>query len=109
MSLLTAMWAIGLGWVALGEARGHATVFIIGLLWAFLGDGVVIAACPPPCADGFPYQDISHVASLGFGAAPAWASWRQLKQTDGISGWFMPVFTFGIITVVFALEAFLAG
>lgn len=109
MSLLTALWAIGLGWAALEEARGHATVFIIALLWAFLGNGVVIAACPPPCLDGFPYQDISHVGGLVFGAAAAWVSWRQLKQADGNPGWFMPVVTFGVIVGVLALEAFLAG
>lgn len=48
MSLLTALWAIGLGWAALEEARGHATVSSIALLWALLGNGVVFAACPPP-------------------------------------------------------------
>lgn len=109
MSLLTGLWAIALGWAALGEARGHATVFIIALGWAFLGNGVVIAACPPPCADGFPYQDISHVGSLVFGAEAAWVSWRQLKQIAGHPGWFIPVFTFAVIVVVFALGAFLAG
>lgn len=62
-----------------------------------------------PRVDGFPYRDISHVGSLVFGAAAAWVSWRQLKQADGKPGWFMPVFPFGVIVGVLALEAFLAG
>jgi len=109
MSLITGLWVLGIGWAARGEARGHATVLIIALLWAFLGNGLVIAACPPPCADGFPYQDLTHVGSLVFGAGATWVSWKQLRQSGSTPTWLMPTLTFAVIAVVFVLEASVAG
>ena len=108
MSLVTALWALGLAWAARDEARGHVTVLIVALLWGFLGNGLVIAACPPPCADGFPYQDLSHVGSLVFGAAASWASWRRWRASRGDAGWLVPASVLAVITGLFALQAFLA-
>ena len=109
MSLITGFWVLGIGLAARGEARGHATVLVIALLWAFLGNGLVIAACPPPCADGFPYQDLTHVGSLVFGAGATWVSWKQLRQSGSTPTWLMPTLTFAVIAVVFVLEASVAG
>lgn len=108
MSLLTALWAMGLAWSANGEARGHATALTVALLWGFVGNGVVIAACPPPCADAFPFQDLAHVGSVVFGGAAAVASWRQLKAADGNAGWLVPGIAVGVTAGVFLLESFLA-
>lgn len=105
MSVLIALWALGLAWAGSGEARGHATAFTVALLWGFLGNGAAIVACLPPCADGFPYQDLAHVGSLVFGGAAAWASWRQLKDADGTAGWLVPGIAAVMTAVVFLLES----
>lgn len=108
MSVVTAFWAVGLAWAARGEARGHATAFVVALLWGFAGNGVAIVGCLPPCPDGFPYQDLSHVGSLVFGGAAAWASWRQLRVTDGVTDWLVPVLAGGVTVLVLVLESLLA-
>lgn len=107
MSVLTALWAVGLAWGARGEARGHATAFTVALLWGFFGNGAAIVACLPPCAGGFPYQDLAHVGSLVFGGAAAWASWRQLREAEETPRWLVPGLATVVSIVVFVLESLL--
>ena len=64
--LLYAAWAVMLG--SAEAKRSHAAALLVfSGGWTFLGNGLVIFACLPPCEAGFPYQDIAHVGSLLFG------------------------------------------
>ncbi len=51
------------------------SVLVLDLGYALLANGVaVLAACPPPCAGAFPYQDISHIANVIVGAWAGYAT-----------------------------------
>src|SRR5687767_3209238 len=75
-ALIYGCWAVSLVVAALGNKCGLLSVVIINIGWAFAGNGLVIAACPPPCQGAFPFQDIAHVGSLVFGIWGAYAAWR---------------------------------
>jgi len=99
------------GWSLAGAAgaaagrRSHlASVLVLTVGWAFAGNGLVIAACLPPCSGGFPHQDIAHVGSLMLGAVGGYTTWRGLHKQPGTIAWPLPVVALGLLTAAFALE-----
>lgn len=85
--LLFAWWMLVIAW-AREPARPGATMaltVVVGVE-AFLLNGLVaLAACPPPCAGAFPYQDLVHVATVvvgGWAGLEAYRSWRASHRGE---------------------------
>jgi hypothetical protein len=91
ISLIHAWWAISLAAGARGVGGGVASAAILGLGWTLLTNGSAIVYCPPPCPEGAPLTDVSHIGSLVLGivapSAAVWALWRRRARV----GWVLPV------------------
>ncbi len=76
--------------------------------WAALGNGLPLVLCLPPCAGGYPHQDLlAHVGSLLFGGWAAYASWRAArasKQPLGHGGWLIPGAALVAVVTLYVLE-----
>ncbi len=75
VSVVPAWWALALALASHGQKPALVSVLVLDLGYALLANGVaVLAACPPPCAGAFPYQDISHIANVIVGAWAGYAT-----------------------------------
>ena len=101
------------GWSLVGAAAGGraqlASVLVLDVGWALAGNGLVIAACPPPCPGGFPHQDIAHLGSLALGAAGGAATWRALRERPGRVALAPPAVALGLLVAAFALQGMIAA
>lgn len=102
-------WGWSLANAAAGRRSFLASVLVLTAGWAFAGNGLVIAACPPPCPGGFPHQDIAHVGSLVLGAVGGYATWRGLREQPGRIAWPPPVVALGFLIAAFALEGIISA
>jgi hypothetical protein len=98
-------WAWSLAQAAAGRRSYLASGLVLTLGWAFVGNGLVIFACLPPCPGGFPHQDIAHLGSLVLGAAGGIAAWLALREQPGTIGWLPLAVALGLVIASFVLEA----
>ncbi len=78
-AMVIAWWMWMVARAATGDQGAiRSIVWITGLLAVGLTGVVAFFAAPPPSAD-FPYQDISHAASLSFGVTALW----RMRSTVG--------------------------
>lgn len=111
VSLVYAWWGVSLAAASRGARAGLLSLLGLSAVWAFLGNGVPIVFCPPPCAGAFPHQDIAHIGSLLFGGWAAYESGRAFRtnvQPLGRAGWAIPGVALASVVALFALEATLA-
>ncbi len=102
-------WAWSLAAAVAGGRSPLASVLVLTGGWAFAGNGLVIAACPPPCLGGFPHQDVAHVGSLMLGAVGGYATWRSLREQPGSIAGIPPVVALGLLIAAFALEGIVSA
>ena len=62
-----APWASALVVASHGSRLGMVATIVLCTVGG-LGNGLSIAACPPPCSGAPPFGDIAHIGSLVFGA-----------------------------------------
>ena len=104
--LVAAWWALVLALASQGQKSALVSVLILNIGFALLANGVaVLAACPPPCAGAFPYQDISHIANLLVGAWAAYATWKAVRASAESVRWLAPTATIALLVTVFAVQA----
>ena len=78
--LVVAGWVVSLATAATGARSGLSGALAFAVGWgALLNGAVAVGAAPPPSA-GFPYQDITHVASLVLGSLAGYATWRECRR-----------------------------
>lgn len=104
--LVAAWWALALALASQGKKSALVSLLVLDIGFALLANGVaVLAACPPPCAGAFPYQDISHIANLLVGAWAAYATWRAVRASAEPIRWLAPTATIALLVIVFAVQA----
>ncbi len=108
VAALYGWWPVAFVMTERREPGGPAALLLLCGLWAALGNGVAgLVGCPPPCANAFPYQDLTHVASLVFGAAASYAIWRAHRGALTFRArW--PVTAIALVLAVIAAGALLA-
>ncbi len=103
--LVAAWWALALALASQGKKSALVSLLVLDIGFALLANGVaVLAACPPPCAGAFPYQDISHIANLLVGAWAAYATWRAVRASAEPIRWLAPTATIALLVIVFAVQ-----
>jgi len=60
---------------------------ILAGVWAFLANGLAAVVAAPPPADAFPFQDVTHLLNVVFGALAALTTWRELKRSQTTWNW----------------------
>ena len=105
MAALYGWWGWSLAAAAGGQRAYLVSVLVLTAGWAFAGNGLVIAACLPPCPGGFPHQDIAHLGSLVLGAIGGAASWFALKAQPGSVTWAPSVVALAVMITAFTLQA----
>ncbi len=98
-------WAFSFGSAGRREKAGLVSLFIFAFGWSFLANGVVaFGACPPPCANAFPYQDMAHLGNIVFGGMAAYSTRRAVAETSGLIQWKGPA-----ISLILLLFPFVVG
>jgi hypothetical protein len=106
IALIYACWLVAMAWAGNGEKTAGVCLLVLTIGWTFLGNGVsVLVACPPPCRDAFPYQDIAHVSNVLFGALATFTIWRTMKAWTGRIAWSFPLGLIGVLVVAWIVSA----
>jgi hypothetical protein len=106
IALIYACWLAAMAWAGRGQKTAGVCLLVLTIGWTFLGNGlVVIAACPPPCRDAFPYQDIAHLSNVIFGALATYTIWRTMRAWTGRISWSFPLSLIGVLVVAWAVSA----
>lgn len=101
-ALVVAWWMWTTAHAATGDSGAiRSTVWMTGLFAVGLTGVVAFFAAPPP-SDAFPYQDISHAASLLFGAL---ALWRMRSTVGWGSPGRLPRLTVGLFVIYLAVSS----
>lgn len=108
LAAIFSVWAYAIARAQVSSKSALATVAVFCGLWAAFGNGVVAVIVAPPPSLGFPYQDITHAASLVFGATATVQVARELKKTPGPIRLVLPSIAVLLIVLNFALQAYLA-
>ena len=111
-SFLYAGWGLGLAAAARGARAGLLSLVTLSAGWAALGNGLPLVFCLPPCAGGYPHQDLTHVGSLLFGSWAAYARWQAARASEqplGRGGWLFPAAGLVVVVALYALEAALTS
>lgn len=105
--LLFAWWMVLIAW-ARAPARPGATMaltLMVGLEALLFNGLVALAACPPPCAGAFPYQDIVHLAIVGVGGWAGLTAYRAWQTRHRGEGRRLTWLTVAVIVASMALSA----
>lgn len=105
--LLFAWWMLVIAW-AREPARPGATMALTVMVGveAFLLNGLVaLAACPPPCAGAFPYQDIVHVATVVVGGWAGLVGYRAWEADHRGESRHLTWLTVAVMVTSMALSA----
>lgn len=105
--LLFAWWMLLVAW-ARAPARPGATMALTAMVAVEalgLNGLVALAACPPPCAGAFPYQDIVHVATVVVGGWASLAGYRAWKTSHRGEGQRLTWLTIAVIVASMVLSA----
>jgi len=111
ISLLTsifAYWAWAMAHAHTGSAPGLATVVVFSAFWAAFANGAVALVVAPPPSLGFPYQDIAHGLSLGFGTLATFLAWPELKAVRLEVNYVPPAIAATLIIANLAVQGLLA-
>lgn len=108
--LVYTTWAAALAWASGHQKTGGACVLVLTIAWTLLSNGLgALAACPPPCDDASPYQDIAHVSNVVVGAAASYTLIRALRAWPGRVRWLFPLAVIALLIAAWAVEASLAA
>ncbi len=108
IALIYTCWLAAMAWAGSGERTAGVCLLVLTIGWTFLGNGVgVIAACPPPCRDAFPYQDIAHVSNILFGALATFTIRRTMRAWTGRIAWSFPLCLIGVLVVAWIVQSVL--
>jgi hypothetical protein len=106
IALIYACWLAAMAWAGSGQKTAGACLLVLTIGWTFLGNGVgVLVACPPPCRNAFPYQDIAHVSNVLFGALASFTIWRTMKAWTGRISWSFPLYVIAVLVVAWIVSA----
>lgn len=106
--LVVAWWIVCLVPTPPSGGAGLCGAFVLAVGWGFLANGIGALIAAPPPADAFPYQDLTHLLSLAFGALAAIATWRELKRSRIAWSWVTSGISILLMMGLFAAQGFLS-
>jgi hypothetical protein len=107
IALIYACWLAAMAWAGSGQKTAGACLLVLTIGWTFLGNGLVVIACPPPCRNAFPYQDIAHFSNIIFGVLATYTIWRTMRAWTGRIAWSFPLCLIGVLVVAWIVQSVL--
>ncbi len=85
--LVVACWVLCLASTTGTGRPGLAGAVILAAIWSFLANGLAAVVAAPPPADAFPFQDVTHLSNVVFGAMATLTTWREVKRSGTAWSW----------------------